>query len=191
MIYCALITTKTIGDVDVDFNDELQKLLDAEKTPPLDPLVEIAQAQAEALEEIRRRNADLSLQVEEIYDIIKDADENAKELKLAERRENALLGSLISTTGILDNLLEYLRRAGAEGVEPLAAQHEAALISCGLERLGFPGERLDPRLHTVISAEFNEAPLETVVQTVESGYQYRGKVIRKAAVIISKGADTL
>jgi molecular chaperone GrpE (heat shock protein) len=62
--------------------------------------------------------------------------------------------------------------------------------ACSLEQLGFLGERLDPRLHTVASAEYSSAPLESVIRVLESGYVYRDRVVRKATVVLSKGVET-
>ena len=169
----------------MDFAAELQLLLHEEEPPPIDPLTELALTQAGILDNIQKNNENLSLQVEEIYDIIKEADENAKELKNAVKRENALLSALVGLCDLLDSLLPYTQ----EHSQTIAAKKEEATDLCGLERLGLPGERMDPRLHTAASAEYSGAPPESIIRVLESGYAYRGKVIRKATVIISKGEE--
>jgi molecular chaperone GrpE (heat shock protein) len=168
----------------MDFAAELQKLLDAEDPIPLDPLAEIVATQGGLWNFLQKNSSGLSMQIEEIYDIIKDADQNAKEAKAAIKREYILLGSLIAISDLLDGLLPYLH----EHNQTISAKKEEVLKACGLERLGFPGERLDPRLHTVAAAEYNEAAFETIIHVLESGYTYRGQIIRKATVILSKGA---
>jgi len=173
----------------MDFLTELKRLLDAEATPLLDPLSELTKAQAGLLEAINKRNSDISMQVEEIYDIVKEADENARELKSAAKREAQLLNALIEITDLLDNSVQFMRSAGAVHAETLAAKREEALTASGLERVGDIGQRLDPGLHTVAFAEHSETPFETVIKVVECGYTYRGKVLRKATVIISKGGN--
>ena len=169
----------------MDFAAELQKLLHAEEPPPIDPLAELAQAQTELLDSIQKNGANLSLQMEEVYDIIKDADENAREVKAAAKRENMLLSGLVAMGDLLDNLLPYMQEHG----QTIAAKKEDAMSACGLERLGYIGERLDSRLHTVASAEYSGAPPESIIRVLESGYAYNGKIIRKATVILSKGAE--
>ena len=169
----------------MDFEKELQTLLDAEETLPQDPLAELARAQAGLLERIRKQGADMSLQTEEIYDIVKENDENAREIKLAAKRENLLLNGLVSLCDLLDGLLRHMQNTPHACTA--AAQKEQLLHTCGLEPLGAKGERLDPRLHTVSAAEYGESPTETVIRVLESGYVYRGKVLRKATVILSKG----
>ena len=174
----------------MNFAAELKKLLEAEESPPTDPLAELSRAQAELLEAIHKTDSGISLQVEEIYDIVKESDENAKEIKNAAKRESALLGALIAVTDLLDSLLQHIQHTGAAHVETIAAKMDEALNACGLEKLGFIGQQLDPRQHSVASAEFSGAPLESVVRVLENGYMYRGNVIRKAAVIISKGSES-
>jgi len=174
----------------MDFAAELHKLIEAEDTPPADPLAELALAQAELLSGIQKNSADISLQVEEIYDIVKEADENAREVKAAAKRENLLLGSLVSVSDLLDSLLQYMKNTDTAHAGAIAAKMDEAMTFCGLERFGSPGERLDPQLHTVVSVEYSSAPVESVTRVLESGYAYRGKVIRKAAVIVSKGVET-
>ena len=67
----------------MNFTAELQKLLKAENSPPVDPLAELARAQAGFLEGIHKNGAGISLQIEEIYDIVKESSKNAKEVKNA------------------------------------------------------------------------------------------------------------
>ena len=175
----------------MDFAAELQKLIDAEETPPLDPLAELALGQANLLKAIRKKEDDLSLQVEEIYDIIKEADDNAKEVKAAAKREARLLESLLAISDMLDDVLRFLHEHGAAHVDIIAAKAGEAMIACGAERFGAPGEPLDPRLHTVASAEFSETPIEHITRVLQYGCAYNGKIARKASVIISKGATNL
>lgn len=175
----------------MDFAAELEKLLQAEESPPLDLLEELAMTQAELLGSLQellgsqqQNNESLSLQVEEIYDIVKESDENAKEVKAAAKRENMLVNGLISLCDLVDGLLPHLQ----EHSRTVDAKKMEAVDACGLEPLGFPGERLDPRLHTVAGAEYSDAPMESVIRVLESGYAYHEKLIRKATVILSKGA---
>ena len=173
----------------MNFEAELNNLLEAEEIFPLSPLEEIARAQLDLLEGVRKHSANVSLQVEEIYDIVKESDDNARELKSAARRENQLLTGLVAIDDLLDSLLRYLRSSDLGDTEMIAAQRESALNRCGIELLGVLGERLDPRIHTVANAEHDDAPLETVIRILENGFAYRGKIFRKASVIISMGGE--
>lgn len=167
----------------MNFTAELKKLIKAEQQPLRDPLSELASAQAALLENIQKDNSDLSLQVEEIYDIIKTSDDNAKKIFTLEKRENLLLSSMISLNNLIDDLLPYIQ----DHAMAVSAKREEAINACDLEQTGFIGERFDPKLHTAASAEFNEAMFETIIRVLENGYTYHGKVLKKAVVILSKG----
>ena len=173
----------------MDFRIELKKLMDAEETTPLDPLTELSRAQMGLFEAIQKTGTGISLQVEEVYDIVKEADENTRELKSAGKRESSLLSSLIAMSDIVDSLLQHMQSAAEVHAATIAAKRADTLSGCKLEMYDGMGERLDPRYHTVATAEFSDAPSETVIKTLESGYIYRGNVIRKATVIISKGSE--
>lgn len=169
----------------MDFAVELQKLLYAEEPPCVDPLAELARAQVALLDSINKNDTNISLQIEEVYDIIKEADENAREVKAALKRENMLLSGLVAMSDLLDALLPYM----LEHSQTATAKKEEVVNACGLEQLGFLGERLDPRLHTVASAEYSNAPSESIIRVLENGYAYRGKIFRKATVVLSKGEE--
>ena len=171
----------------MDFAVELEKLIREENPPPVDPLTELARAQAAVLNGIQKNSDGLSLQMEEVYDIVKNSDENAKEVKIAAKRENMLLGGLVALSDLLDDLLPHIR----EHSHTVAAKKDGVINACGLERLGFPGERLEPRLHEVTGAEFSETPPETVTRVLAAGYAYNGRIIRKATVILSKGEQNI
>jgi len=172
----------------VDFAAELQKLLREEEQPLIDPMAELARASAGCLENIQKTDANLALQIEEIYDIIKDFAGNEKEIKAARIRENTLLSGLVALSDLLDSLFSHVQ--GNNGhIQAVSAKMTEIVNACGLEPLGFLGERLDPRIHTASSAEFNDAPPESIVRILERGYAYRGKILRKATVILSKGVE--
>ena len=173
----------------MNFALELKKLLDAEDTPPVDPLAELARANAERLKAINKDSAGVSLQIEEIYDIINQTDKNAKEAKNAAKRESLMLGALVAVNDLLDDAMRFIMRDGAAHAGMIAARREQALVACGIELLGVLGERLDPRIHTVALAEFSNAPIESITSVLENGYLYRGEVVRKATVTISKGSE--
>jgi len=172
---------------EMDFAGELQKLLNEEELPLGEPLTELVRANADCLEALQKNETNLALQIEEIYDIIKDSDTNAKELKAAVKRENILLAGLVATSDLIDGLLYH--ESNKEHTSVITTKLAEIINYCGLEPLGFSGEKLDPQIHTVSSAEFNGAPAESVIRVLERGYAYRGKILRKATVILSKGAE--
>jgi len=137
---CRRTENNRIGARYMDFAAELKKLIDAEDEPLLDMLSELARAQLntqagalERLDRLQKSGDDISLQIEEIYDIVKEADANAKEVKSAERRELRLLESLIAILDIIDDVMRFLRTHGVEHVDVVAAKTDEAASAADAE----------------------------------------------------------
>ena len=152
-----------------DFDLELNKLksnIPRELIKPFD----IAQSD-EILSALSDKIENLSLQVEEIYEII----ENNKP-------DGILLKILIN---VLDLLEAYFAAYDADGA---GRRKLREILSEGkLAVIGKVGERLNPDIHKVISTAYAEgvAP-EQVLQLVLPGYSYENKIIRKAQIVVSK-----
>ena len=131
--------------------------------------------------------SDLSLQVEEIYDLVKENDENVRAIKAGEKREQQLIDGI---SGLCEMVNAFLPHIPGHAAVVLAKKNEI-LQACGLTPIGRVGEKLAPALHTTHSAIYHEVPAETIVDVLESGFIYRGKVIKKAMVILSKGAEAI
>jgi molecular chaperone GrpE (heat shock protein) len=178
----------------VNFEAELEKLLAREQGPlPRYELVEVLAESRTLLEALNKRQADLSLQVEEIYDLAKEAD--ARELREAlnaeKERLRQVLGVALGLSDMLEHFCVYAGRSGSAELEyqgSLLWQNSRLLLeTCGIARLGEAGESLNPALHTVQSALASELPKEQIIQVLQSGYAYFGRLVRKAVVVVSKG----
>jgi hypothetical protein len=167
----------------MEFDILLKELLELEDVPVTDVYTELTRAQMSILSGIKSDSENLGLQIEEIYDIVKDADSSSTELKVALKRENLLVSAIADMADLTTGLIRHMGEHGAV----IAAKINEIIVSCGLEYVGFEGERLDPRLHTVVAAETDMSAPETVIRVACAGYSYRGKIIRKASVVISKG----
>jgi molecular chaperone GrpE len=74
--------------------------------------------------------------------------------------------------------------AGLEATLQLLAK---AFERFSIVRLGPKGERFDPQLHeAVIAQESADAPPDTVLQVLQSGYQLNGRLLRPARVIVAR-----
>jgi molecular chaperone GrpE (heat shock protein) len=178
----------------VNFEAELEKLLAGEQEPlPRYELAEVLAGGRALLEALNKKHADLSLQVEEIYDLAKEAD--PRELREALDAEKGRVRQLLEAAAGLSDMLEHFCvYAGQSGSAELERQgrllwRDSGLLleSCGIARFGEAGQTLDPALHTVHAAVASELPKEQIVQVLQSGYGYLGKVLRKAVVAVSKG----
>lgn len=72
-----------------------------------------------------------------------------------------------------------------EGVRMVRAQLEQVLLRYGVERIDSAGETFDPALHHAISARVTGPELVgSVVEQLEAGYRFGGKVLRPAKVVV-------
>jgi len=95
--------------------------------------------------------------------------------------------------GILDSFdlciaaLNNEDQNAAKGIYMIRTQMEDALKRKGLERIMVSvGREFDPALHEAISAVESESPPGTVIEEIEKGYTWNGKLIRAARVVVSK-----
>ncbi|MDR1587705.1 MAG: nucleotide exchange factor GrpE, partial [Treponema sp.] len=177
---------------------ELDKLLFRETgTLPQYEFAELAAAGQGLLAEFNKKQTDISLQIEEIYDLVKEQDTRAlQEAVDAEKtRANQLVFAAISLADLLEDFYAY---AGQSGSEELT--HQAKLLwenaggilsGRGVFRFGEEGQPMNPQIHTVKASVESPLPREQVVQVLQSGYVYRNVLLRKAAVVVSRGQENV
>jgi molecular chaperone GrpE (heat shock protein) len=188
----------------VNFEAELEKLLAQEreflpgdpKNPPFPSgyeLAELAAAEQELLTALNKKQADFSLQIEEIYDLVKEGDTSVLQeaLGVEKNRAGQLVAAAVGLCDMLEDFCAYARQSGSEALEHQAhllwKNSGALLEGCGITRLGEEGQRLDPAIHTVQAAVPSAFPREHVAQVLQSGYRYLGVVVRRASVVVSAG----
>jgi molecular chaperone GrpE (heat shock protein) len=174
----------------LDFRAELEKLLAMEE----EPLPE--NEAAGILKVFNQRQIDIAMQAEEIYDIVKDADNSELTEALRNERKRSA-GMAQAVMGLCDIIEDFHAYAAQNGGEALARQalmmwrNTARLLEgCGMCRISEPGESgfpFDTAIHKAQSAAPSSYPRETVVRVLRSGYRQNGEVIRKAAVVVSSG----
>jgi molecular chaperone GrpE (heat shock protein) len=180
----------------MNFEDELDKLLACEtKMLPQYEAVELAAAGLELLSELNKKQTDVSLQIEEIYDIVKEQDIQAlqKAIDAEKARANQLVVAATALSGLLEDFCTYAAHSGSEELKHQAGllwEHSGSMLEgCGILRFGAAGELLNPQIHTVKASVESHLPREQVVQVLESGYAYQGILLKKAAVVVSQGPD--
>ncbi|GHV80483.1 hypothetical protein AGMMS49944_22740 [Spirochaetia bacterium] len=190
----------------LDFETELNKLLSRE-TEPL-PGYEFAQTVEmaalgqdlaslgkELLEDLQKKQADVSLQVEEIYDLLKE--QNTKGLQEAleaeKNRADTLAHTAIALCDLLEDFCAYARLSGSEELKHQAdilwTQSGHLLINNNIVRFGEEGQSLNPQIHRVQKGVESPLPREQVLEVLQSGYVYKNALVRKAAVVVSLGTD--
>ncbi|GHV24900.1 hypothetical protein FACS189498_2630 [Spirochaetia bacterium] len=190
----------------LDFETELNKLISAE-TEPL-PRYEFAQVFEMAalgqglLDDLKKKQVDVSLQVEEIYDLLKEQDARSSNdshvmtvlqdaLDAEKGRAENLAHTAIGLCDLLENFCAYARLSGNEELKHQADilwnQSGDLLAQNNIIRFGTEGEQLNPQIHTVQKAVESHLLREQVLEVLQSGYVYKDVLVRKAAVVVSAG----
>lgn len=113
----------------------------------------------------------------------------------AERRvQEDLLRSLLPT---FDNLERAATAAGsatdvkalADGIKMVMRQFQDTLGSIGIERVVTQGKPFDPAEHEAVQhVQSDQVPPGAVVQELQAGYRWQGRLMRPALVVVSKAA---
>ena len=75
----------------------------------------------------------------------------------------------------------------AKGIYMIRTQLEDALKRKGMERIIVSvGHQFDPGLHEAISTVQSDKPPGIVIEEIEKGYMWNGKLLRPARVVVSK-----
>ena len=177
----------------IDFEKELEKWFGSELAgPEPEEHAALIGESNRILAGIDKKQDDISLQVEEIYDIIKDNDNNKNSLRQKQDQISRLLGAVTGLSDMIEDFMHYTAQSGSEDLERdallMRKNADALLDTCAISRIGETGRLLDPDLHTVGAAERSSFPLDYVSAVLRSGYRYNGTVIRKASVVVSTGA---
>ena len=178
----------------INFEDELDKLLSREtgRLPGYEA-AGLAEADRELLAELNRKQDDTSLQIEEIYDLVKEQGFLRETAGAHKDRADRLA---LAAMGLADLLEDFCVYAGQSGSEEL--EHQAKLLrekaggilaDCGIARLGEEGQALNPQIHRVEASAESPFAREQVVRVLQSGYRYQNTLIRKAAVVVSRGQE--
>jgi molecular chaperone GrpE (heat shock protein) len=180
----------------LNFEAELDKLLSHETdTLPHYEFAELAEAAQFFLAELNKKQTDVSLQIEEIYDLVKEQDTRVwqEAVNVEKTRANHLVFAAISLSDLLEDFYTYARQSGSEELKHQARllwENAAGILSKrGVFRFGEEGQPLNPQIHTVKASAESPLPRERVLQVLQSGYLYQNALLRKAAVVISRGQE--
>lgn len=94
-------------------------------------------------------------------------------------------------TPVLDNFQRAFSHAPedefSKGIKQIQKQLEDILHSEGLEKINTEGE-FNPIFHEAISCEENDKiPADHIISELESGWTYKGRVLKPSKVRVSKG----
>jgi molecular chaperone GrpE (heat shock protein) len=178
----------------LDFEAELNKLLSLETGRlPEHEWAALAAAEQELLAELNKKQSDVSLQVEEIYDLVKEQGFWRETVVAEKSRADQLVWAAIGLADLLEDFCVYAGQSGSEELEHqtklLWDKAGGILAGRGILRFGEAGESLNPRIHTVQAGTESPLPREQVIRVLQSGYMYQSAIVRKAAVVVSRGQE--
>ncbi|RKY39120.1 MAG: nucleotide exchange factor GrpE [Candidatus Omnitrophota bacterium] len=111
-----------------------------------------------------------------------------------EFKEFASLEVISKLLPVLDNFEHALRdlkerdKKVREGVEIIYNQLKTVLKKEGLERVKSKGEKFNPEIHYALMQEESDTyPENAIIEEMQAGYKFKGKLIRPAMVKVSKG----
>jgi molecular chaperone GrpE len=145
------------------------------------------------LEQLRERNAELD---DRYKRALADLDNYRKraardvERRVAEGRE-AMARQWLEAVDSLERALQAAAADNplAQGLRAVLAQMEAILERQGVTRMGSPGEPFDPERHEAVAVvESAEAPDQSIVEVMRSGYMLDDRVLRPAQVVVARRA---
>jgi molecular chaperone GrpE len=95
-----------------------------------------------------------------------------------------LIGELLP---IMDNFARAMAAADdspfAEGINMIYRQMDEVLKQDGLEKIKTIGTEFDPRYHEALLSEYSgEEKKDTVLEEIQAGYLYKGRLLRPAKV---------
>lgn len=158
-----------------------------------------------AYERIGKEQYKTSSGVEEILDILEENNEInnekqtvIKELKQeVEDRNNELKAILNTVTGmsdIFDYMNSYVLNSDNENLKAqfnlVQEQLLEKLSKVSITVLGTVNGEVDINIHQPIGTKWKEEKCEgTILEVVRKGYMYKGKLLRKAEIIINKNEN--
>ena len=180
----------------IDFDAELAKLLALESPPLPDSEMEVYAAESRFLiQSLDKEYKDLSLQIEEVYDMLKESETDAlaEAFRDAQTRVIGLAQALMDLCDLVDDFNAFAQQSGDEELKRQALhmrRHADSLITeRGFSRLGEEGQWINPAMHTVQAATASAYPREHIAAVLRYGYRYLGNILRKAIVIVSTGME--
>lgn len=143
--------------------------------------------------------------IEEILEILEEKSEDNKESQdtikeLKERTQKsdneikAMINTIISISDIYDNINAFVLNSDNENFKAqfklVMEQLLEKLAQSSITVIGIEGGEVDMNLHQTIATEWKQdKPEGVILQVVRKGYMYKGKLLRKAEIIINQNSN--
>ena len=159
-----------------------------QETPPASELTE-----AELREKAAKADQYYSQFVRTKADLENFRKRTAREREeIVQRANEHLLKELFAVLDHFDLGLQTARTSESkegiiDGMEMVQKQLETFLHKIGVETIDAVGQEFDPALHEAIAHQHSDQPAGRIIAQTRKGYRLRGRLLRHAAVVVSKG----
>ena len=116
-----------------------------------------------------------------------------REVQDAERRaQEDVVKALLPTFDNLERASVHTEAAAdlkslVNGLQMVQRQFRDALAGLGIERVGEVGTPFDPAEHEAVqNVETSDHPAGAVAQVLQSGYRWKGRLVRPALVVVAR-----
>lgn len=152
------------------------------------------------LEQLRAKNKELESQVDQLKRALADLENYRKrmEAEKADRVEFAKADFIVNRLApVIDNFARALQNVPedaqdspwVQGILRIKQQLEDVLDYEGLERIPTKDKVFDHNLHEAVTYEDDGLPANHIIEEIQSGWTFNGKVVKTARVRVSRGPD--
>ena len=148
---------------------------------------------ARQVKKLDSRQDEMVMAVEDLIEGLQEQNEiNAEAIAGKEKEINALVSAMIVAADYTEDFYNYAKEAGNQEILEQARFFWNALnkkfSSAGLTRIADENTSADPVYNHISAVEISDEIFKpgVIIKTLRSGYVYRGKVIRKSEVVVSK-----
>ena len=178
-----------------------KRLIFKERSKPIPHLIQLStQYDGKKMDELARqvkkldsRQDEMVMAVEDLIEGLQEQNEiNTEAIAEKEKEINALVSAMIVAADYTEDFYNYAKEAGSQEILEQARFFWNALnkkfSSAGLTRIADENTSADPVYNHISAVEFSDEISKpgVITKTLRSGYVYRGKVIRKSEVVVSK-----
>lgn len=188
----------------IDFKEELKKykyneegILDTDREVLISKALDNVQ---NIIKRFTKEQLTSNSQLEEILEILQETDTSKKEnvrvideCKTMENSNLLLMNSLIAVIDQMENIYRLARKNNKETYSQLQGIWKSLnniISKTGIMMVDPEDGVFDASIHAVIAVQNNVDYLTgAILEVVETGYIYKGKLIRKAKVIVNKTGE--
>ncbi|MHC6180183.1 nucleotide exchange factor GrpE [Clostridium sp. JNZ X4-2] len=133
--------------------------------------------------------------IEEILDILEEKQDVFKELKEREKDRNNEISTILSLIMNILDIFDYINTFALQGrdknlqdqFELVKEQLTEKLSQSSITILDRENTKFDVKLHNPVAVKCcREKPEGVILQIVRKGYMYKGKILRKADIVVNK-----